>query len=253
MLTAGWMCLGLSAARAAAGKRDGEQAVAIERAAFQRALSQRMAKGYLMLAQGVEPALAGRLLDEARTAFDRHLELLKLTAPSVGAKHQLAALQTRWAACRAVLDKPPTRDSCTELYTLNDELQAAAHSVLLAFEDAYRSPALRGLMLAGRLRMLSERMAKFWLYRHWNLNTAPADMELHLARAHFSATLLQVERLDLSVAAVAAIRALRLGWTAYDSLLQVERGVAAADLLRQSERVFGDAQALVQHMVQRPG
>lgn len=252
LLAAGLLCMA-RASRASTPGSEEERAVAIERAAFQRALSQRIAKAYLMLAQGIEPALAGRLLEEARLAFERHLWLLKGMAPSAQASRLLAALDARWAECRATLQQPPTRAGAAELYRISDELQAAAHGVLLAFEAAYPSAARRGLMLAGRLRMLSERMAKFWLYRHWDLNRAPADMELHLARAHFTALLLQVQRLPLAPAAAAAAGDLRRRWPDYDRLLQAEPDAPAVELVRHSEQVFAAAQALVGHMLPRPG
>lgn len=249
LLTLGLLCGG-SRAQPTAAPRTDERALAVERAAFQRALSQRVSKAYLMLAMGIQPAAGARILEEARATFERHLSWLEGVSPSPEASLRLADLGERWAECRAVLQRPADRAGAQAMYRIGDELESAAHRVAIALEAAEAPTQARGLLLAGRLRMLSERMAKFWLYRQWGLNAAAADMELHLARAHFTSLLLQVERLELARPAAAAAAVLRQHWPAYDALLPVSNSGDPNELLRRSEQTFANAQALVQAMLE---
>ncbi len=248
VLALGLLC-GALRAQSPATPVEEERAQAVERAAFLRALSQRVTKSYLMLALGIEPALGARLLDESRTAFERHLSWLQGVSTSADSARRLADVGERWSECRAVLQRPADRAGAQALYRIGDELESAAHRVAIALEAAYASTAIRGLLLAGRLRMLSERMAKFWLYRHGGFSAAAAGMELHLARAHFTALLVQVERLDLAPPAVAAAAVLRRHWPAYDALLLAPAPGSPAELLRRSEQTLGHAQDLVQAML----
>lgn len=236
------------AAQPAGGRSAAEEARMLERAAFQRALSQRLTKGYLMLAQGIAPAQASRVLGESRAESERDLVWLQAVSPSADASRRLVELGQRWADFRPVLERPPSREGAQALYRIGDETEAAAHRVTIAFEAALRAGDLRALMMAGRLRMLSERTAKFWLFRHWGLNAEAADMELHLARAHFTALLTQVERTGLAPAAATAAGALRQHWPSYDASL-LNPASAPADLVLRSEQNFALAQDLVRAMV----
>lgn len=246
----------LDAQQSGPARREEQELQALERAAFQRALSQRLSKSYLMQAQGIEPAEAGRILEAARLAVEQGQAWLQGASPSPEATRRLFELGQRWAELRAVLQQSPGRAGAEAVYRIGDEMEAAAHRTTIAFEAAFHSAshagALRGLMLAGRLRMLSERAAKFWLYRHWGLNAAAAEMEMHLARAHFTALLTQVERLDLAPAARAAAAALRERWAAYDAVLQ-DPARTAAELVRRSELNFEGAQSLVRAMLEAGG
>lgn len=228
---------------------DAEWTAAVERAAYQRALSQRVAKAYLMLALGVEPALARRILDETGATFERHLGQLRAAPPSAEAARLLAQMAERWADCRRLLQQPPSREGGDALYRASDALQEAAHRVVLAYEQARPGQALRGVLQGGRLRMLSERMAKFWLYQRWGLHAEPAKMELHLARAHFTALMLQVDRLGLGPGVATAVAGLRSSWAAYERLLLAEGDTSAAALVQHSETNLAAAQALVDRIL----
>lgn len=236
-------------AASTAGGSDAEWTAAVERTAYQRALSQRVAKAYLMLALDVEPVLARRILDDASATFERQLGLLRAAPPSADAARLLAQMADRWADCRRPLLQPPSRAGGDVLYRASDALQEAAHRVLLAYEQARPGQALRGVLQGGRLRMLSERMAKFWLYHRWGLHAEPARMELHLARAHFTALMLQVDRLGLGPGVAAAVAGLRGSWSAYDRLLMAEGDTPAAVLVQHSEANLAAAQALVDRIL----
>lgn len=109
--------------------------------------------------------------------------------------------------------------------------------------------------MAGRQRMLSQRMAKFYFYRTWGLYDIPADMELHLSRAHFTAVLIQIENSPLASAQIkAGVARVRREWEPYQQVLFASREPAkmrkdAARVAELSERVLAVTEELVAQIV----
>jgi len=249
LATAGASAGGGSAAAAPAAGLDNATAVNI--AGRQRMLSQRMVKGYLMLGQDIAAEDARRILRESIDQFESQLAALKAYQPSPGVEQALAALETAWAQCSALLAAPPSKAGADELYDANETLQRAAHRATLAYERVTDAPLEHLVNLAGRQRMLSQRMAKFYFYRTWGVYDAPADMELHLSRAHFTAVLNQIEVSPLASPPVRErLARLRREWEPYEELLFASKRPEemrrdAARVAALSEQVLAGIEELV--------
>jgi hypothetical protein len=229
---------------------------AVNVAGRQRMLAQRMTKAYLMLGQGIDPDSARTILKESIRLFEAQLVALKAFQPNAAQTKSLAELDAVWARCKPLLTAPPTKSGADVLYVLSEDLQQVAHHVTLVYRDVNSQPQDQLVNLAGRQRMLTQRMMKFYLYETWEINTAPADMELHLARAHFTAVLLQMERSPLTEPKIKAqIAELRHVWEPYQTALFASNDFAkmrrdaplAADL---SERVLESTEKLVAMLVE---
>lgn len=223
---------------------------AVHMAESQRMLSQRMVKAYLMLGQGIGTEEARSILQASMRQFESQLAALKVFQPTPAVRTAVAALESAWQPCKAVLGAAPSKRGAVELYDANEALQRAAHSAALAYEDVAGLAAERSASVAGRQHMLLQRMAKFYFYRTWGLYDAPADMELHLSRAHFTAVLSQIERSPLASAPVKAGAAqVRRGWEPYQQVLFASADPAtmrrdAARVAELSERMVGVAENL---------
>ncbi|MBK6289914.1 MAG: type IV pili methyl-accepting chemotaxis transducer N-terminal domain-containing protein [Gammaproteobacteria bacterium] len=228
---------------------------AVNMAGRQRMLSQRMVKAYLMLGQGIAPEDARTLLQGSIAQFEAHLAALKAFQPTPKVRHANSALEGEWAKCKARLTAPPSRTGAVELYDAGEALQQAAHSVVLAYVDVNEAAIDHLVGLVGRQRMLSQRMAKFYFYRSWGLYDAPADMELHLSRAQFTASLIQIDRSPLvSVQAKAALAQLRREWEPYQQTLFASHDPLnmrsdAARVAQLSELVLAATEDLVAQLV----
>lgn len=221
-------------------------------------LSQRMVKAYLMLGQGIAPDDARTLLQESITQFESQFAVLKTFQPTPKTRQALSALEGPWTTCKALLTAPPSRTGAAELYDASEALQQAAHRAVLAYVDVNAAAIDHLVGLAGRQRMLSQRMAKFYFYRSWGLHDAPADMELHLSRAHFTAVLIQIERSPLvSAQARTRLAQLRREWEPYQRALFASRDPVtmrrdAVRVGQSSERVLAAAEELVAQLMAQP-
>lgn len=243
----------LAAVSAAETRLDAASAVSV--AGEQRMLSQRMVKAYLMLGQGIGADDARAILQGSIRQFESQLAALKAFQPTPKVRTAVAALERAWEQCRPLLSAVPSKRGAVALYDANEALQQAAHSVGLAYEDAAGATADRSTSVAGRQHMLLQRMAKFYFYRTWELYDAPADMELHLSRAHFTAVLNQIERSPLASAQVkAGVAQVRREWEPYQQVLfasqdPVKMRRDAARVAELSERVVAVAENLAARLV----
>lgn len=221
-----------------------------------RMLAQRSAKAYLMLGQGIATDEARVILQTSMEQFESQMMRLKTPLPSPGIAQAIAKLEAAWAPCKALLVLAPSRAGANALYDVSETLQQAAHRLTLAVEQTGDAPIDHLISIAGRQRMLSQRMAKFYFFRTWGLYDSPADMELHLSRAHFTAVLTQVERSSLATTAIRdSVARIRLEWEPYQQVLFAsnEPGKMRQDAPRVaqgSERVLAVTEELVARLVE---
>ncbi len=238
---------------AAATKMD--TASAVNMAGRQRMLSQRMVKAYLMLGQGIAADDARSILQGSINQFESQLAAQKAFQPTPSVRTAVANLESVWTKHKALLTAPPSKAGAVALYDANEALQQAAHSTTLAYEDVTATPLEHLVSIAGRQRMLSQRMAKFYFYRTWGLYNIPAEMELHLSRAHFTAVLIQIESSPLASAQIkAGVARVRREWEPYQQVLFASREPAkmrsdAARAAELSERVLAVTEELVAQIV----
>lgn len=226
-------------------------ASAVGMASRQRMLSQRMTKAYLMLGQEIAADIARSILLAAMGQFESQLAVLNTFQPNPAVRSAVLALNAEWEKDKAVLSAPPSKSGAADLYDASEALQKAAHQATLAYRDNSGAALDQFINLVGRQSMLSERMAKYYFYRTWDLYHAPADMELHLNHAHFTAVLLQIESSPLSTAQLkSSVAQLRRGWEPYEEVLlasqqPAEMHALAPRVAELSEGVLAATEALL--------
>jgi hypothetical protein len=163
---------------------------AINKAGRQRMLSQRMGKAYLALAQGVEASLARQVLDRSMALFDRQLAELKAFASQPDIRETYTALEGAWSDYKSVLvGAAPSKAGASAVVAQAGKVLVIAHKGTQQYEALLNKPVGKLVNVAGRQRMLSQRMAAFYLAGLLQADGGVAKEEIAKARTEFVAGL----------------------------------------------------------------
>ncbi len=141
-----------------------QEAAGVNRAGQLRMLSQRLVALYALRAAGGDAEAALVQQTGAVERLDERIEQLGklLSRPTFG--DLLDGVLDAWAALRAALEEAPRTERLLALDGRAEALLRAADTLTAALEQAGATPSLRIINLAGRQRMLSQRLAKEALF-----------------------------------------------------------------------------------------
>ncbi len=168
-------------------------AAAINKAGRQRMLSQRIAKAYAQLVLGVYPDRARPILDKSVALFDSQLAELKAFAPTPAIRAQYAQLGELWLPYRNATQGVPSQAGLKQIAELNEGVLKTAHAATVALEKHAGTATAHLVNIAGRERMLSQRSAKFYLFRAAGLDNTTVDQGLAMARHEFETGLAELK------------------------------------------------------------
>jgi nitrate/nitrite-specific signal transduction histidine kinase len=219
---------------------------AINKAGRQRMLSQRMSKAWLALGQEIEPQRAERVLAESMATFDRNLAELKAFAPAPEVKATYVKLEAAWSDYKGVLvGSKPGLAAAPQLLQLDGQVLALAHQGTQQLEQHANKPLGHLVNIAGRERMLSQRMAKFHLALAWKVPAAEAAKQIDTARSEFVAALEVLAAAPQTTAAIQdQLTLARQQWVFFDTAL----GHGTTPVARDGRNVFVASENILQVM-----
>lgn len=240
----GAMSLGLSDARAQVTDVND----AINKAGRQRMLSQRMAKAWLAIGQEIDVTRAQRILADSMALFDRQFVELKAYAPTPEIRATYAALEPVWSEYKATLvGAAPGRAAVPRLVALDGRVLQLAHQGTVQLEKHSGKSLGRLVNIAGRQRMLSQRVAKFYLVRSWKADVADAGKELDAARAEFVQALSVLHDAPEATAAIRQqLELARQQWVFFENALL--HGAEGSAGLQRSTQVFSTSENILEVM-----
>jgi nitrate/nitrite-specific signal transduction histidine kinase len=216
---------------------------AINKAGRQRMLSQRMAKAYLCLGQQVQVLAATKALDQSMALFDRQLVELKAFAPAGPVRDTYLQLESEWSAYKALLvGAAPSAAKATELLAQDAKVLALANKGTGLLEQLSGKPVGKLVNIAGRQRMLSQRMAKYYMSMAWNIDAVASGAELGKARSEFITALETLRNAPEANAEIKQELALAdAQWLLFDNILKARPtagGKGASDVFVTSENLL---------------
>lgn len=163
---------------------------AINKAGRQRMLSQRMSKAYLALVQKIETVSAQQVLDRSISLFDRQLIELKAFAPAADIKETYTRLEGSWSDFKGVLvGSAPAKEHAAKVVQLDAAILALSNQGTQQYERVSAKAVGKLVNIAGRQRMLSQRMAKFCLANSLQVDSNTGLAEIGKARTEFLAAM----------------------------------------------------------------
>lgn len=221
---------------------------AINKAGRQRMLSQRMAKAWLAIGQGAEPARAQKVLSESMALFDRQFYELKAYAPTSENKALLASIEPLWSEYKGVLvGTAPDRGGVARLLNLDANVLSLAQQGTVQLEQRAGTQAGRLVNLAGRQRMLSQRAAKFYLVVTWQAPVPQAQAEVDTARKEFAQALTQLyDSPEATPAVREELDLARQQWVLFEDALK--RGGDPVGAQRRAANVFASSENMLEIM-----
>lgn len=241
--------LGLLFAVADAGAQITDINAAVNKAGRQRMLSQRLAKLYLQIGQNIDAERSQRLLDSSLALFDRQLVELKNYAPTPPIRETYRTLEKRWGDYKDVLvGAAPSQENARRLMALSDEVLALAQQGAAQLEQHGGTTSARLVNVAGRQRMLSQRLSKLYQAKAWNVAPPAAAAELDEARREFLAGLAELEAAGVNTPAIREALVLgRQQWLFFDSALKSQgsdKRLLGTNVATTSERILEVMDAL---------
>jgi len=215
---------------------------AINKAGRQRMLSQRMVKSYCQVGQQILVDKSRKQLQDSIALFEAQLLELRQVAPNQETQTAVTKMEALWGPFKGVVSKAPTKEDGKKLIGMSEELLQAAQKTTLLLQDAAGTQAGRMVNIAGRQRMLSQRMAKFYMQKRRGFNSSEVNDGLEQARNEFKGA--QQELLDSPQNTPAIRKELELAkmqWVFFENALAQDSAqdpTFAVNVATSSERIL---------------
>lgn len=164
-------------------------ASAINKSGRQRMLSQRIVKTYCQVHLNIKPAASKQLLQESIDQFESQLLELRGVANTPALQQAWEQESELWMKTRMAALSTSDHDNAKKLNDLSDALLEVANKMTRLLETQSAKKSGYWVNVAGRQRMLSQRIAKLFLLKAVGVGSAGINADLEKAHNEFETAL----------------------------------------------------------------
>jgi hypothetical protein len=166
----------------------------VDLAGRQRMLTQRIAKSYAQVGANVLPRLSSMVLQDSMDAFSAQQVRLRSRAILPDQQKLIAVLDGQWAEVIALTNLPVDKGRAAELQTKVNAMERLFSQLTYLLRGAHSPKPGKMVTIAGRQRMLSQRITKAYMLRAWGVDIPNLRIEMAIAADEFSAGLLVLQQ-----------------------------------------------------------
>lgn len=196
MVTSIGISLSLSSYLYAVDIKSAEEAVNI--AGKQRMFTQRMLKDYAMVGMNNTFGNPGEDLKKTMDEFSDHLASLQSYAKSEETKKSLQKVETLWKPIQKSLQETPSIEKVATLQEDLEKLLKASDDTTKLFAKESGKTSGEMVNIAGRQRMLSQRMASLYMLKVWGVKDPKFETKLDDTMKLFKTSLEKLETSPLN-------------------------------------------------------
>lgn len=198
---------------------------AINQAGRQRMLTQRIVKAYAQELLDVQPVEAHQQRENAIVLYEKQLSALKLFAPNNTVRDALNLVITLWGDFKKTASGEISHEGLERLHALNDEVLQASHQVVLRLTELSSNSVGHLVNIAGRQRMLSQRIAKFYMLRSSGLDTEEVRQSQNQAVREFTSALDELSSAPENTLEInKALKEIRRQWSIFEASFRLHDG-----------------------------
>lgn len=220
----------------------------VDLAGRQRMLTQRLAKGYAQVGAKVLPGISARILQDSLDVFGIQQVKLRTLASLPDQQKLIAIIDGQWAEVIALTHLPVDKGRAAELQTKVNAMERLFSQLSYLLRGAHSPKAGKVVTVAGRQRMLLQRLIKAYMLRAWGVDIPNLRIEMAIAADEFSAGLVVLqqapENTSESVRELASISS-QWGWL-QSALESVESQSTRALIAERSETLLFNLENLTE-------
>jgi nitrate/nitrite-specific signal transduction histidine kinase len=162
---------------------------ALNKAGRQRMLTQNILKNYLALGLDIDVMRSRKELDRSVALFEEQFQELTEYAPTDTVKRSLSKVEDLWFEYRSLAISRVSKENAAKMLDSNNAILGACHQVVLDLEAYAGRKSAKMVNTSGRQRMLSQRIALYYLAHAWGFRDAEYVSEFEKAKREYGAGL----------------------------------------------------------------